>query len=221
MAPIGQEGGEGVNADIGNWDSRQSPAAASCERRFYSRSSCSSSLRSSALLVGAVMLSWRALGNDQEMRARDAVDSAGMIDLLHEEALMQSSRLRAHVHRDRLSVLRLRLQELKWLEAAGDDLLAARTRYVRNAVDGAAARRAQRCSSCANSSRRTSRTPSRKFMILSSGEVTPFELDAIARRSRRGTVRRSRASSTASSTVAQGRSSIETSGRCSLPDSRC
>ena len=126
------------------------------------------------LLAGAVTLSWRALGNDQEME-QETGRLRGMIDLLHEEALMQTRDYGLMFTETGYRFYIFDYQELKWLEAQGDDLLEPHALRPRLSMvlllDGREVPLEPDFES------QDIENPEPQVMLLSSGEVTPFQLE--------------------------------------------
>jgi len=126
------------------------------------------------LLAGAVTLSWRAIGNDQEME-QETGRLRGMIDLLHEEALMQTRDYGLMFTETGYRFYTFDYRELKWLEAQGDDLLEPHALRPRLAMvlllDGREVPLVRDFES------QDIENPEPQVMLLSSGEVTPFQLE--------------------------------------------
>lgn len=126
------------------------------------------------LLAGAVTLSWRAIGNDQEME-QETGRLRGMIDLLHEEALMQTRDYGLMFTETGYRFYVFDYRELKWLEAQGDDLLEPHPLRPRLSMvlllDGREVPLVRDFDS------QDVENPEPQVMLLSSGEVTPFQLE--------------------------------------------
>jgi general secretion pathway protein H len=126
------------------------------------------------LLAGAVTLSWRAIGNDQEME-QETGRLRGMIDLLHEEALMQTRDYGLMFTETGYRFYVFDYRELKWLEAQGDDLLEPHELRPRLSMvlllDGREVPLVRDFDS------QDIENPEPQVMLLSSGEVTPFQLE--------------------------------------------
>jgi general secretion pathway protein H len=128
------------------------------------------------LLVQAVALSWRALGNDQELE-QETGRLRGMIDLLHEEALMQSRDYGLMFSETGYRFYVFDYQQLKWVMPQADRLLephALRPLLSMTLVlDG----REAQLEPDFESQDEDVEDPAPQVMLLSSGEVTPFTLE--------------------------------------------
>lgn len=126
------------------------------------------------LLAGAVTLSWRALGNDQEMD-QETGRLRGVIDLLHEEALMQTRDYGLMFTETGYRFYVFDYQTLKWLEPQGDDLLEPHALRPRLSMvlllDGREVPLERDFES------QDIKNPEPQVMLLSSGEVTPFRIE--------------------------------------------
>ena len=110
------------------------------------------------ILVGAVVLSVNVVGSDREVE-QETRRLQGLIDLLHEDSLMQSRDYGLMLTSARLSVLRLRLQAAqvgwKWRrQAARTSMRFAMQLVLALALDGQE-REAARRSSRRSTERRT------------------------------------------------------------------
>jgi len=119
------------------------------------------------ILVGAVVLS------EAEQEARRL---QGLIDLLHEDSLMQSRDYGLMLTTGGYRFYVYDYKQLKWLEVAGDKLLAehaVRSQLVLAlALDGKDVKLEKKFETIDRE-----KDPQPQVMILSSGEITPFVLD--------------------------------------------
>ena len=127
------------------------------------------------ILVGAVVLSIGAIGPDREAE-REIQRLRGLIDLLHEDALMQSRDYGLLITSGGYRFYAYDYKQLKWLQVAGDRLLeehALRKQLELGLVlDGKDVRLEKKFESIDRE-----KDPTPQVMILSSGELTPFVLD--------------------------------------------
>jgi general secretion pathway protein H len=134
-----------------------------------------------SILVGAVVLSIGAVGPDREAE-QEVQRLRGLIDLLHEDALMQSRDYGLLLTSGGYRFYAYDYKQLKWIQVAGDRLLEEHA--VRNqlelglALDGKDVRLEKKFETIDRE-----KDPEPQVMILSSGELTPFVLDV----SRNGT----------------------------------
>src|SRR5262245_5170749 len=126
------------------------------------------------LLAGAVTLSWRALGNDQEME-QETGRLRGVIDLLHEEALMQTRDYGLMFTQTGYRFYVFDYQTLKWLEPQGDDLLEPHT--LRPLLSMVLLLDGREVPLEPDFESQDIENPEPQVMLLSSGEVTPFQLE--------------------------------------------
>ena len=126
------------------------------------------------LLAGAVTLSWRAIGNDQEME-QETGRLRGMIDLLHEEALMQTRDYGLMFTETGYRFYTFDYRELKWLEAQGDDLLEPHA--LRPLLSMVLLLDGREVPLVRDFESQDVENPEPQVMLLSSGEVTPFQLE--------------------------------------------
>jgi general secretion pathway protein H len=126
------------------------------------------------VLVGAVALSVGAAGPDREVKGE--VDRLrGVVDLLHEEALMQSRDFGLMFTETGYRFYVYDYKALKWVEASNDRLLAERSLpkplELTVVLDGRELELVRDFES------QEIENPEPQVMILSSGELTPFELE--------------------------------------------
>jgi general secretion pathway protein H len=126
------------------------------------------------ILVGAVVLSIGAVGPDREAE-QEVQRLRGLIDLLHEDALMQSRDYGLMLTTGGYRFYVYDYKQLKWIQIAGDRLLEEHA--VRNqlelglALDGKDVKLEKKFETIDRE-----KDPVPQVMILSSGELTPFEL---------------------------------------------
>jgi general secretion pathway protein H len=126
------------------------------------------------LLVQAVALSWRAIGNDQEIE-QETARLRGMIDLLHEEALMQSRDYGLMFTETGYRFYVFDYQTLEWVEAQGDRLL--RPHALRPLLSMVLFLDGREVPLDRDFESQDIENAEPQVMLLSSGEVTPFELE--------------------------------------------
>jgi general secretion pathway protein H len=128
-----------------------------------------------SILVGAVVLSVSVVGSDREAE-QEVHRLQGLVDLLHEDSLMQSRDYGLMLTTGGYRFYVYDYKQLKWLEVAGDKLLAEHA--VRNqlvlalALDGKDVELEKKWETIDRE-----KDPQPQVMILSSGEITPFVLD--------------------------------------------
>jgi len=126
------------------------------------------------ILVGAVVLSIGAVGPDREAE-QEAQRLRGLIDLLHEEALMQSRDYGLMLTTDGYRFYTYDYKQLKWLQVAGDRLLEQhalpRQLELGLVLDGKDVRLEKKFETIDRE-----KNPAPQVMMLASGELTPFEL---------------------------------------------
>ena len=126
------------------------------------------------LLAGAVALSFQAIGKDQEME-QETGRLRSMIDLLHEEALMQTRDYGLMFSETGYRFYIFDYQTLKWLEAQGDDLLEPHALRPQLSMvlllDGREVPLERDFES------QDIKNAEPQVMLLSSGEVTPFQIE--------------------------------------------
>ena len=127
------------------------------------------------ILVGAVVLSVSVVGADREAE-EETRRLQGLIDLLHEDSLMQSRDYGLMLTTGGYRFYAYDYKQLKWLEVAGDKLLtehALRDQLVLAlALDGKDVKLEKKFETIDRE-----KDPQPQIMILSSGEITPFVLD--------------------------------------------
>ena len=127
------------------------------------------------ILVGAVVISINAAGSDREAE-QEIRRLQGLVDLLHEDSLMQSRDYGLMLTTGGYRFYVYDYKQLKWLEVAGDKLLAQHE--IRNqlvlalALDGKDVKLEKKFETIDRE-----KDPQPQVMILSSGEITPFVLD--------------------------------------------
>jgi general secretion pathway protein H len=126
------------------------------------------------LLVQAVTLSWRALGHDQELE-QETTRLRGMIDLLHEEALMQSRDYGVMFTETGYRFYVFDHQELEWVLPQTDRLLQAHTLEPRLSLSLTLDGRDVPLERDFESQDIDNAEP--QILLLSSGEVTPFTIN--------------------------------------------
>jgi len=136
-----------------------------------------------SILVGAVVLSVNVVGSDREAE-QEARRLQGLIDLLHEDSLMQSHDYGLMLTTGGYRFYVYDYKQLKWLEVAGDKLLAEhavrKQLVLALALDGKDVELEKKWETIDRE-----KDPQPQVMILSSGEVTPFVLD-VSRQGIRG-----------------------------------
>jgi general secretion pathway protein H len=127
------------------------------------------------LLVQAVALSWRSIGNDQQLQ-QETGRLRGMIDLLNEEALMQGRDYGIMFTQTGYRFYVFDYQQLQWVVPQADRLLethALRPLLSLNLLlDGREVLLDRDFES-----QDDGETPAPQVMLLSSGEVTPFTIE--------------------------------------------
>jgi general secretion pathway protein H len=126
------------------------------------------------LLVQAVALSWRSIGNDQELE-QEIGRLRGVVDLLNEEALMQGRDYGIMFTQTGYRFYVFDYQQLEWVVPQADRLLethALRPRLTMSLMlDGRDVLLEPDFES------QDGETPAPQVMLLSSGEVTPFTVE--------------------------------------------
>ena len=128
------------------------------------------------LLVQAVALSWRAVGNDQELE-QETGRLRGMIDLLHEEALMQSRDYGLMFTETGYRFYVFDYQQLEWVMPQADRLLEPHTLRPLLSMTLVLDGREAQLEPDFESQDENIEDPAPQVMLLSSGEVTPFTLE--------------------------------------------
>ena len=127
------------------------------------------------ILVGAVVLSVSVVGSDREAE-QEVRRLQGLIDLLHEDSLMQSRDYGLMLTTGGYRFYAYDYKQLKWLEVAGDKLLAEhavrKQLVLALALDGKDVQLQKKFETIDRE-----KDPQPQVMILSSGEITPFVLD--------------------------------------------
>jgi len=126
------------------------------------------------LLIRAVTLSWSVLGNDREIE-QETARLRGVIDLLHEEALMQSRDYGVMFTATGYRFYIFDYRELKWLEAPNDRLLQPHTLFPQLSMALVLDGREVPLVPDFDSQDIENAEP--QVMLLSSGEVTPFTVE--------------------------------------------
>jgi general secretion pathway protein H len=126
------------------------------------------------LLAQAVTLSWRALGNDQELE-QETARLRSMIDLLNEEALMQSRDYGIMFTETAYRFYVFDYQQLEWVLPQGDRLLQAHALPPRLSMTLLLDGREVPLDPDFESQDIENAEP--QIMLLSSGEVTPFTIE--------------------------------------------
>jgi general secretion pathway protein H len=126
------------------------------------------------ILAGAVVLSMGILGNDREVE-QETQRLRSMLDLLHEEALMQSRDYGVMFTATGYRFYVYDYQQLLWVEPTNDQLL--RERSLREPLNLALVLDGREVALTRDFESQDVENPEPQVMILSSGEVTPFELE--------------------------------------------
>src|SRR5688572_1761936 len=126
------------------------------------------------LLAGAVTLSWRALGNDQEME-QETGRLRSMIDLLHEEALMQTRDYGLMFTETGYRFYVFDYQTLEWVSPQGDRLLEPH--QLRPLLSMVLVLEGREVQLDPDFESQDIENAEPQVMLLSSGEVTPFEIE--------------------------------------------
>jgi general secretion pathway protein H len=125
------------------------------------------------ILVGAVVLSIGVAGPDREIE-QETQRLRSMVDLLHEEALMQSRDYGLMFTRTGYRFYVYDYKTLTWAEPAGDRLL--REHALPRTVELGLALDDREVELVRDFESQEIENPEPQVMILSSGEITPFEL---------------------------------------------
>jgi general secretion pathway protein H len=126
------------------------------------------------LLVQAVALSWRSIGTDQELE-QETGRLRGMIDLLNEEALMQSRDYGIMFTETGYRFYVYDYQRLQWVEPQADRLLQAHS--LRPLLSMALVLDGREVPLEPDFESQDVENPEPQVMVLSSGEVTPFSVE--------------------------------------------
>jgi len=126
------------------------------------------------LLVRAVMLSWAVLGNDREIE-QEAARLRSVIDLLHEEALMQSRDYGLMFTQTGYRFYLFDYQRLEWVVPAADRLLE--THRLPPQLSMTLVLDGRQVPLLRDFESRQIENAEPQVMVLSSGEVTPFTLE--------------------------------------------
>jgi general secretion pathway protein H len=126
------------------------------------------------LLSAAVALSWRAVGNDQEME-QETGRLRSMIDLLREEALMQSRDYGLMFTQTGYRFYVFDYRQLEWVEAQRDRLLQPHA--LRPLLSMTLFLEGRDVPLVPDFESQDIENPEPQVMLLSSGEVTPFEVE--------------------------------------------
>ena len=126
------------------------------------------------LLVQAVALSWRSIGSDQELQ-QETGRLRGMLDLLNEEALMQSRDYGVMFTETGYRFYVFDYQRLEWVEPQADRLLEPHT--LRPLLSMALELDGRDVPLEPDFESQDIENPEPQVMVLSSGEITPFTLE--------------------------------------------
>jgi general secretion pathway protein H len=126
------------------------------------------------LLSAAVALSWSAIGNDQEME-QETGRLRSMIDLLREEALMQSRDYGLMFTETGYRFYVFDYRELKWVEPQADRLLEPHP--LRPLLSMVLMLDGREVPLERDFEAQDIENAEPQVMLLSSGEVTPFEVE--------------------------------------------
>jgi general secretion pathway protein H len=126
------------------------------------------------LLVQAVALSWRSIGTDQELE-QETSRLRGMVDLLNEEALMQSRDYGIMFTQTGYRFYVFDYQLLEWVVPQADRLLETHT--LRPLLSLSLVLDGREVLLEPDFESQDVETPAPQVMLLSSGEVTPFTVE--------------------------------------------
>jgi general secretion pathway protein H len=126
------------------------------------------------LLVQAVALSWRSIGNDQELE-QETGRLRGMVDLLNEEALMQSRDYGIMFTQTGYRFYVFDYQQQEWVVPQADRLLE--THALRPLLSLSLVLDGREVALEPDFESQDVETPAPQVMLLSSGEVTPFTVE--------------------------------------------
>jgi general secretion pathway protein H len=124
------------------------------------------------IFVGAVVLSMGVVGSDRQVE-QEALRLRSLLDLLREEALMQSRDFGVLFTETGYRFYVFDYQQLAWLQPTDDRLLKEHT--LREPLNLSLTLEDRRLVLDPNFDARESEDPEPQVMILSSGELTPFE----------------------------------------------
>lgn len=126
------------------------------------------------ILVGAVVLSIGVVGPDREIE-QETQRLRSMVDLLHEESLMQSRDYGLMFTSTGYRIYVYDYKQLEWIEPSNDRLL--REHVMPKPLELVLALDDRELELVRDFESQEIENPEPQVMILSSGEITPFELD--------------------------------------------
>lgn len=126
------------------------------------------------VLAGAVVLSLGTLGNDRELR-EESERLRSMLDLLHEEGLMQSRDYGVMFTATGYRFYVYDYQRLEWVEPAQDRLLQPRS--LRQGLEMVLLLDGREVPLDRDLESQDIETPEPQVMLLASGEMTPFTVE--------------------------------------------
>jgi general secretion pathway protein H len=126
-----------------------------------------------SVFAGAAILSIGVVGSDREIE-REALRLRSLLDVLREEALMQSRDFGVFFAEDGYRFYSYDYQQLRWVEPPGDRLLAART--LKQPLNLSLTIEDRELVLRSGDDVDPDATPTPQVMILSSGEITPFDV---------------------------------------------
>jgi general secretion pathway protein H len=133
------------------------------------------------ILVGTVVLSIGSLGSDRQIE-QEVNRLRGLVDLLHEDSLLQSRDYGVMFTETGYKFYVYDYQQMAWTETASDKLLAEHT--LESPLSMVLVIDDREVVLKHDFAERDVDTPEPQVMILSSGEVTPFETEVYRDRGR-------------------------------------
>jgi general secretion pathway protein H len=131
------------------------------------------------IVIGAVVLSIHAVGSDRQAE-QEVNRLRGLLDLLHEDSLMQSRDYGVMFTETGYRFYVYDYQRLAWAEPTGDTLLAEHT--LRSPLSLSLVMEDRKVVLKRDFKDQDVDNPEPQIMLLSSGEVTPFEADVYRER---------------------------------------